>query len=119
MKSNTDSVKKNTAINSNVKHLPANDIEQSQAERHKNYAILYGIEAEVVPLNRYQGCSRKTASMVFQAIRIQTTAATEPIALNFTDENTKWDLLKRLSGNQRKHEIVCKLDESAEACDQQ
>lgn len=57
-----------------------------------------------------------------KAIRLQTTSSSEssrPIKLEFTDEPTKWEFLKRVNATQRDQNIFCKLDESKEVRDQQ
>ena len=54
-----------------------------------------------------------------KAVRLQSTAANKPIKLEFTDENTKWEFMKRVHATQRGNNIWCKLDESKEVRERQ
>ena len=56
-----------------------------------------------------------------KAFRLQDlgASATKLIGLEFGDENSKWEFLKRVNTTQREQKIFCKLDESKEVRDQQ
>lgn len=54
-----------------------------------------------------------------KAVRLQSTATIKPIKLEFTDENTKWEFMKRVHATQRENNIWCKLDESKEVRERQ
>lgn len=127
VKSNTEGVQKSIEINSSARHLLARNIEQSQADSRKKNAILYGIQPEegksaIDQVNEMLSkvCFTHTKQPI-KAIRLQTTGAstTKPIKLEFDDENTKWEFLKRVNDTQRGEKIFCKLDESKEVRNQQ
>ena len=127
IKSNMDGVQKSIEINASARHLLARNIEQQQADSRKNNAILYGIQTEdgknameQVTEMLKKDCFTHTKQPV-KAIRLQASGAstTKPIKLEFTDENTKWEFLKRVNATQREQKIFCKLDESKEVRDQQ
>lgn len=125
VQSNTEGVKRSIEINSSAKHLLAKNFEQNQAESRKYNAILYGIKAEEnksaleqVTEMLQNECFMHTKEPI-KAVRLQSTAANKPIKLEFTDENTKWEFMKRVHATQRGNNIWCKLDESKEVRERQ
>lgn len=128
VKSNTAGVQKSIEINSSAKTLLARNMEHNQSEARKNNAILYGMKLEesktaieqVKQLLR-NDCFLHTQEPV-KATRLQTTTGAttlRPIKLEFPDEATKWEFLKRVNATQKEQNIFCKLDESKETRDQQ
>lgn len=125
VKSNTEGVQRSIEINSSAKHLLAKNIEQNQAETRKYNAILYGIKADadkgaleqITDMLKTE-CFTHTKKPV-KAVRLQSTAEPKPIKVEFSDENMKWEFLKRVNATQRENNIFCKLDESKEVRERQ
>lgn len=126
-KQSTENIKKTLEANDSAKELLAKNLEFSQAEVRKNNAILYGIEEcegtsahdQVLELMK-KDCFQRTKQPL-RSIRLNTkaTGRPRPIKLEFSDEATKWEFLKRANASLRCQNIFCKLDESKEARDQQ
>lgn len=128
VKSNTEGVQKSIEINTSARTLLARNMEHSQSEARKNNAILYGIKSEEnkTAIEQVKQLLQKDCFLHTQeptkATRLQVTnggAAPRPIKLEFSDEATKWEFLKRVNATQKEQKIFCKLDESKEARDQQ
>lgn len=130
VKSNTEGMKKGIEINSSAKVLLERNIEHSQTEQRKNNAIIYGVREEdgkraheqIMEIMR-KDCFQSTKQPI-KVTRLQTAGPrngnpARPIKVEFPDEHSKWEFLKRANATLRADKIFCKLDESKETRDRQ
>lgn len=129
-KSNADSIQRSMEVNSSAKAILEKDIEKREADNRKNNAIIYGVKEmegktalEVITEMMKEDCFQRTNGPV-RAIRLQTsgsndTSKPKPMKLEFKDEYSKWEFLKRANAALRNENIFCKLDESKQKRDLQ
>lgn len=135
LKHSNDSMKKTQEINSSAKAMIKQQLETRQQEVRKNNAILYGVVevdnmSAIEQLNElmkeecFMNGSFRLHKQPINAIRLQPKNPTpkekpRPIRVEFPDEVSKWEFIKRANATLRQQNIFAKPDESKERRDQQ
>ncbi|KAF6025285.1 hypothetical protein EB796_016405 [Bugula neritina] len=129
-KSNTENLKKGMEISDSARNLLKKSIEQRETENRKNNAIIYGIDEQEgksalkMIKDLMMSDTFHATPKPLRAIRLQTSGPVDknkprPIKIEFLDEYSKWEFLKRTNATLRGRKIYCKLDECKEIRDQQ
>lgn len=130
LKKNTENIEASAIITKSTKDLLAKSYQINEEEARKNNAIITGLvedetktALEVVEDMMYK-LSFSKGSKPLQAFRLgkrnNDGPQKRPLKLRFSDEQAKWEFLKRVNASSLKENgIYCKLDESQEVRDQQ
>ena len=127
LKQNTENIQKTLEVNSSAKQILTKTIEQNENDLRKKNAILYGLDEDPKKSTSDQ-IHDILRDVCFQHIKTpinmlrlgnKVEGKKRPVKLEFVDETSKWEFLKRANATMRSSNIFCKLDVSRETRDRE
>lgn len=122
LKANSDNIQKSLRVNTNAQTILQKTLDKSDVESRKLNAILYGLPEEenksasdqVREFLQKDCFTTKISPTQSFRLGIKHDNKNRPIKVKFSEENSKWEFVKRVNHQLRGQGFFCKLDSTKE-----